>query len=150
MYSKAQASTLRQQFWTKFGQYMKPVPGAGGKPVNWLNYKTGKRYISFHMDAGKEQAFIAIEIKHSSKTEREICYQQFAALKTWMESETGFKWQWEKEKITGSGAPVSSIGQTLAGVNVLNENDWPAIIAFLKPRIMALDNFWALVNEGFE
>lgn len=150
MYSKEQASKLRQQFWTKFGQYMKPVPGAGGEPVNWLNYKTGKRHIAFHMVADQEQAVIAIEIKHSGHTDRETCYQQFAALKTWMESETGFPWVWEKEKIAASGATISSISQTLAGVNVLNENDWPAIIAFLKPRMMALDNFWELVKDGFD
>jgi len=150
MYSKDQASKLRQQFWTRFGQYMKPVPGAGGKPVNWLNYKTGNRYISFHMEADKERAMIAVEIKHPYKTEREHCYQQLLALKKLMEKETGFQWQWQKEITTNHGEVFSTISQTLETVNVLNENDWPLIIAFLKPRMMALDHFWELVKDAVE
>ena len=150
MYSKEQASKLRQQFWTRFGQYMKPVPGAGGEPVNWLNYKTGKRHISFHLDASKEQATIAIEIKHADKTDREIGYQQFLALKKILENVTGFLWHWEQEITAGNGEVFSKISQTLHQVNVLNEQDWPAIIAFLKPRIMALDIFWEQVKDGFD
>ena len=150
MYSKEQSSKLRQQFWTKFGQYMKPVPGAGEEPVNWLNYKTGKRNISFHMNADQQQATIVIEIKHKDNTERETCYNQFFYLKKLMENQTGFAWQWEKDMITESGQLISSIYQILQPVNVMNENDWQAIISFLKPRIIALDSFWQLVKDGFE
>jgi len=150
MYSKEQASKLRQQFWTRFGLYMKPVPGAGGEAVNWLNYKTGKKHLSFRLDATKEQASITIEIKHTVKAEREKYYQQLLALKNVMESETGYLWQWEKEMLTTTGEVISTISQTLPSVNVLNENDWPVIIAFLKPRMMALDAFWDLVKDGFE
>jgi len=28
--------------------------------------------------------------------------------------------------------------------------DWPAMISFLKPRVIALDQFWNLVKEEFE
>jgi hypothetical protein len=146
MYSKE----LRQQFWTKFGQYMKPVPGAGEEPVNWLNYKTGKPYITFRMDADKQRAIIAIEINHKEAAERENCYQHFFFLKRLMENETGFVWQWKKEILAENGEHISSIYQTLQPVNVLNENDWHSIIAFLKPRIIALDSFWEIVKDGFE
>jgi hypothetical protein len=32
----------------------------------------------------------------------------------------------------------------------MEEGDWPAIISFLKPRIIALDEFWENVKPGFE
>ncbi|MCW3116154.1 MAG: hypothetical protein JWM28_236, partial [Chitinophagaceae bacterium] len=64
MYSKQDASAVRKNFWTRFGQYMNPLPGADGQPVNWLNYKTGIKYLYFRMDAGHKQAAIAIEIRH--------------------------------------------------------------------------------------
>jgi len=38
----------------------------------------------------------------------------------------------------------------LPAVNILKENDWPAIISFLKPRIIALDKFWILVKDSFD
>ena len=70
MYSKELSSKLKTQFWTNFGQYMKPVPGASGLPVNWINYKTGIRNIHFKMDAGNTIAFIAIEISHPQGEQR--------------------------------------------------------------------------------
>lgn len=150
MYSKEQSSKIRQQFWTKFGLYMKPVPGAAGTAVNWLNYKTGKRHISFHMDAGKHEAIIAIEIKHPVTAERHSCYQQFLSLKTLLENETGFKWQWEMDARPDDTNTISRVSQILSPINIMNENDWPAIIGFLKPRIIALDHFWELVKDGFD
>lgn len=129
---------------------MKPVPGAGGKAVNWLNYKTGNRHILFRMDADKQHAFIAIEIRHPQNEERINCYNQFLSLKTLLKNETGFEWDWQAGTVDDNGQTISRISQTLEHINVLNEKDWPAIIAFLKPRIMSLDAFWYLVKDGFE
>jgi hypothetical protein len=32
----------------------------------------------------------------------------------------------------------------------MNEEYWPEIISFLKPRIIGLDDFWDRVKPGFE
>ncbi|MBK9484939.1 MAG: DUF4268 domain-containing protein [Chitinophagaceae bacterium] len=149
MYSKELSSKLKTQFWTNFGQYMKPVPGASGLPVNWINYKTGIRNIHFKMDAGNTIAFIAIEISHPQEEQRSHYYDQFLSLKNLLTSTTTFNWQWN-EKIETDHKTISSISLQLNDVNILNQADWPAIISFLKPRIMALDAFWAMVKDGFE
>ncbi|MBK8787728.1 MAG: DUF4268 domain-containing protein [Chitinophagaceae bacterium] len=149
MYSKELSSKLKTQFWTNFGQYMKPVPGASGLPVNWINYKTGIRNIHFKMDAGNTIAFIAIEISHPQEEQRSHYYDQFLSLKNLLTSTTTFNWLWN-EKIETDHKTISSISLQLNDVNILNQADWPAIISFLKPRIMALDAFWAMVKDGFE
>jgi hypothetical protein len=46
MYSKDQASQLKQEFWTAFGQYMGPVLSAEGLRTNWINYKTGVKIFT--------------------------------------------------------------------------------------------------------
>lgn len=69
MYSKQEASKLKQQFWTSFGLYMQPVPSANGEKVNWINYKTGIRHVSFRMNAG-DHADISIELSHPDETSR--------------------------------------------------------------------------------
>ena len=148
MYSPEQISKLKTQFWTNFGQYMKPVPAASGGPVNWINYKTGIRNIHFKMDADITSAVIAIEISHPKPTERLRYYNQFAALKKILETTTTFNWQWN-ETLQTDHKVISSISQQLDGVNILNQSDWPAIISFLKPRIIALDEFWEMVKDGF-
>ena len=150
MYTIKQVSKQRKKFWTIFGQYMKPVPGATGEAVNWLNYKTGVRNIFFRMDADSQNASVGIEIQHLMDTERLHYYNHFVALKKLLEQNTGNEWQWYAAVIDENGQTISSIKQVLNNVSVLNEADWPAIIAFLKPRITALDAFWEKVKDGFE
>jgi Domain of unknown function (DUF4268) len=149
MYSKEQSSKLKTQFWTNFGQYMKPVPGASGLPVNWINYKTGIKHIHFKMDADDKKATIAIEISHPQEEIRLHYYNQFLSLKKLLETTTGFTWQWN-ETLHTEHKTISSISQQLDDTKVLNQANWPAIISFLKPRIMALDTFWDMVKDGFE
>ena len=149
MYSKEQSSKLKTQFWTNFGQYMKPVPGASGLPVNWINYKTGIRNIHFKMDADNTKASIAIEISHPQSAQRFYYYNQFRSLKKLLTTTTTFNWQWN-ETLQTDHKTISSISQQLDGVNILDTSDWPAIISFLKPRIIALDAFWEMVKDGFE
>ena len=54
-------------------------------------------------------------------------------------------WAWKPDGTNEQGRAVSIIQKTLTGVNLLKNEDWPAIISFLKPRIIALDAFWSLV-----
>ncbi len=150
MYNKEQASKIRQKFWTSFGQYMKPVPRENDEAVNWLNYKTGIKDVYFRMDAGKGNAVIAIEITNADNTARTQYYEQFTALKKLLEQYTGEPWQWQPDYDKETGATISRISKTIGNVSVMNETDWPAIIAFLKPRIIALDAFWQAVKDGFE
>lgn len=149
MYSKEQTAKLKTQFWTSFGQYMKPVPGASDLPVNWINYKTGIRHIHFKMDADNTSAFIAIEISHPQAAERLHYYNQLISLKKLLSSTTTFNWQWN-ETLQTNHKTISSISQQLNGVNILNQSDWPSVITFLKNRIIALDAFWEMVKDGFE
>ncbi|MGF2411717.1 MAG: DUF4268 domain-containing protein [Ferruginibacter sp.] len=146
MYSAEQTAKLKTQFWTSFGQYMKPVPATSGLPVNWINYKTGIRHIHFKMDVDTTKAVIAIEISPPTLEERLHYYNQFTALKKILES--SFKWQWHVT-IETNHRIISSISAQLDDVNILNQADWPAIISFLKPRIIALDAFWDMVKDGF-
>jgi hypothetical protein len=150
MYTKQQASLIRKKFWTSFGQYMRPLPGAGGEPVNWLNYKTGIKHLYFRMDADNKQASVFIEVKHPDALLRQQYFHQLLQVKKILQAAAGEQWLWEPQQTDEDGNSISRAGIVLENVNVFNENDWPAIISFLKRRIMALDEFWEQVKEGFE
>lgn len=150
MYSRQETAQLRKKFWTQFGQYMRPLPGADGERVNWLNYKTGIKHVYFRMDADNKQATIAIELTHPDPEMQQYYFEKFIALKKIFEDTIGEKWKWELSTIDEDNKQVSRIGATLNRVNIFNTADWSAIISFLKPRILALDNFWSLVKETFE
>ncbi len=149
MYTRQEASQIRKKFWTSFGQYMRPIACANGDTINWLNYKTGIRHLYFRMDADKEAASIAIELRHSDEDQRNHMFAQLLQLKTILEETIGEQWSWQQEVKDEDGNIISRIYKTLPGVNIFNEADWSAIISFLKPRIIALDNFWEMVKDGF-
>ncbi len=149
MYTKQEASLIKKKFWTSFGRYLQPVPNAEGETINWINYKTGIRDIFFRMDVDTRSAQIAIEIRHTVNSLDNGYYQQFLAMRTMLENTLGETWQWQPEVQDESGAVLSRIYTTQPGVNIFKEPDWPAIITFLKPRIIALDEFWLQVKDVF-
>ncbi len=81
LYSKEQASSIKQSFWKAFGQYMALQPSAEGLKVNWINYKTGIRHLSFKMQAGNQTACIMIELSPPDGGIRELMFDQLLSLK---------------------------------------------------------------------
>lgn len=151
MYSKKEISQTKRDFWTTFGLYMKPVPSAEGVKVNWKNYKTGLKNVFFRMEAGREYASIGIEITHADPLNRLLTFEQFRQHKALLEQELGEKWHWIPEDDGEYGGPfISKILKQRYGVSVMEKKFWPDIISFLKPRIIALDSFWANAKYGFE
>lgn len=149
MYTKEDISKGSTKFWTSFGQYMKPVPNLGENAVSWLNYKTGIRFLFFKMTADLQKASIAIELRHPTRVIRMRHYHKLEAIKNLMEESTGYQWSWQPFAEDNNGQTYSSVSQIFDNVSIMNEADWPAIIGFLKPRIIALDSFWETVKDGF-
>ena len=150
MYSSAEASAIRQQFWTRFGMYMSPVPSATQEKVNWVNYKTGIKGISFKMDVDKQSAFVAIEIFLKETMLQHQYFKIFNSFAMQFESLAGKGWQYKVDDFIGHKGNVSSITVELKNVNVFRQEDWPQIIAFLKLHIIGLDAFWASYKTAFE
>lgn len=149
MYTKQEASLIRKKFWTTLGRYLQPVPNAEGENINWINYKTGVKDIYFRMDVDKDMAQIGIEIKHTANSIDNNFYEQLANMRSMLESSVGETWEWQPEAYDEFGAGLSRIYTEKTGVNIFKESDWPAIISFLKPRIIGLDNFWLQVKDVF-
>lgn len=150
MYSKDEASQIRQAFWTTFGQYIAPQLSADGLKVNWVNYKTGIKYLYFKMDADKRSATIEILIAHPDAGIQELFFEQFMELKTVLNSYINEEWNWALHDKDENGKTISRIYKQLDGVSIYNRNDWPQLISFFKPRIIALDEFWSVGQYSFE
>lgn len=150
MYSKEQASLLRKQFFTALGQYMLPVLSASGWKVNWLNYKTGVKHLYFRIEAPNRGCEVGIVISHPDETDRRNTFGKLLELRTVFEAEAGNDWIWEPNAKDEFGKKLSRIFVRLNHVSVLNQQDWPAIISFLKPRLIALDAFWSMARDQFE
>jgi len=150
MYSKAEATHLRQAFWTALGQYMAPVPSAEGETTNWINYKTGLKHVHFRLQADTRQAAIGIELTHPDAGIRELFFEQFRELQPLLHAALGEKWTWAPAAEDAHGTPLSRIYRELRPANLFDRADWPALISFFKPRLIALDAFWADAQWSFE
>ena len=141
MYSKQEASGIRQAFWTTLGQYLAPMPGTGGNRVNWINYKSGIRDVYIKMDATNMEANIAIVLAHKERNRQSGIYNKLLLMKPDFEETMKEEWIWDEEAYM-DGKKVSRIYKTLPGVNIFKKDDWPRMISFLKDRIIGLDKFW--------
>jgi hypothetical protein len=150
MYKKDEASQLRQAFWTAFGQYISPHPSAEGGKANWVNYKTGIKHVYFRMQADNKKTSIGIEMTHPDVGIQELFYEQFTELKAILHETLGEEWEWELHSTDEHGNTISRIYKEIGPVNVFKQEDWPDIISFLKPRIIALDEFWSSAKYAFD
>ena len=150
MYSKREASEKREAFWTALGQYMRPILSAEGDNISWVNYKTGNPRVRISMEADKTSASIGIRLSHPDEEIRILYYEQLKQLKGVLESSVGEEWLWERERTDRLGRTVSEVSIMLEGVSIYEQTDWSKIISFLKPRLIALDEFWSQAKYTFE
>jgi hypothetical protein len=150
MFTREEASHIREEFWTTFGRYMAPVLSAEGMKINWVNYHTRIKDVYFRMDAGSKSASIFISLEQRDPGIRELYFQQFLELKNMLHDVVGEAWEWQPQATVGEGKVISRIYKELNGASILNKDHWPDLISFLKPRIIALDSFWADARYSFE
>ena len=150
MYTRQQAAAIKRKFWTTLGMYMKPIPSVWHEKVNWLNYKTGIKDVFFRMHADNRKAIIRIELIHSDPLIRKIFNDHFLAMKTMLHEALGEPWDWDENALDEWGRPRAEIRKELTGVSVMEEKYWPDLIAFFKPRLIALDTFWGDVKDSME
>ena len=101
------------------------------------------------MDADNHNASIAIELRHTDPVLRENYFNKFLALKPMITEILGEHWEWQPAVKDEDEKLISRIGIVIKGVNVFDAGDWPTIISFLKPRMLALDQAWSLVKDNF-
>ncbi|WP_421873690.1 DUF4268 domain-containing protein [Marinoscillum sp.] len=150
MFSREEASRIKEEFWTTFGQYMKPVPSADFLSVNWINYNTGLKDVFFRMDTKRKSAVIAITMEHRDPEIQELFFEQFLQLKTLLHAELEEEWAWELNVPDENAKIISQIYKELPGKSVFNRDLWSDLISFFKPRIIALDAFWENAKYAFD
>jgi hypothetical protein len=149
LYSKQEASQLRQEFWKAFGLYMSPILSSDEEKVNWVNYKTGEKFIQIRTRAEGKIAEAAICLTHPDPMIQQIHFEHFQKLQQVFEEMVGEDWHWLLHA-NEEGRIISKIAKRIEGVNIMRKEDWPALISFFKPNMIALDAFWNMVKHTME
>ena len=150
MYSVAKASFIKQKFWTSFGMYMSPVPSATLEKVNWINYKTGIKGISFKLNADKDSVSVVVEIFLKDTMLQHQYFETFNNFASELKKVGVNNWNFQKDYFQENKGSVSLILAGLKNVNIFKEPDWPTMISFLKQYMLGLDKFWASYKPAFE
>lgn len=150
MYSREEVKKLKEEFWTSFGQFMSPVPSADMEKINWVNYKTGVKHLFFRMDATNKSATIMIEITHPDDGIRALMFEQFQELQALLHDALAENWDWSSEYYDDYGKKNARISTSIAQISIFKKEDWPHLISFLKPRLIALDEFWSTAKYAFD
>ena len=150
MFSREEASRIKEEFWTAFGRYMTPVNSAEGLRINWVNYHTRLKDVYFRMEAGKRSAEIYISMEHRDAAIQELYFEQFLELKSMLQASVEEEWNWKLHTTDEHGKVISKISKEITGVSIFNKDQWPDLISFFKPRIIALDNFWEDARYAFD
>ena len=103
------------------------------------------------MQADNKSAAIYIEIAHPDAGIRELIYAQFLEYKKILEDSLGEAWEWDAVYYDEYGKQTARIGINLPQkVSIFKQEDWPTLIQFFKPRILALDSFWTDAKYAFD
>ena len=71
-------------------------------------------------------------------------------MKDMLHATLGEEWVWQLHVPVDDGKVISRIYKEITDVSVFSKDDWPDLISFFKPRIIALDGFWENAKYGFE
>jgi hypothetical protein len=102
------------------------------------------------MHADNKKANIGMELTHKDKEIQQLYFEQFLQLKNFFDDAVNEQWNWQLHNYDEQGKLVSKIYKEKAEVNIFRKEDWPELISFFKPRIIALDEFWSQVKYSFQ
>jgi hypothetical protein len=102
------------------------------------------------MQADNKVAGISIEITHPDKELQQLFFEQFATYKNILHSTLNEDWEWQLHTTDEYGKTISRIYKEMGSVSIYQKEDWPKLISFFKPRIIALDEFWGDARYAFE
>ncbi len=102
------------------------------------------------MHAEAKEAFIAISITDPDAGIQELIFEQFLSFKNILHSSLNEEWEWQLHTRDENYKTVSRIVKFLPGASIYRQEDWPALISFFKPRIIALDEFWSDAQYSFD
>ena len=149
MYGKEESKILKKQFWTAFGTIMKPNFSAEGLKINWVNYKTGVKNIQFKTQATRINVSISINLLHKDAGIRDLYWEQFIEFKSLFHATMEEEWIWHNKIYDDYGKEYSAIQLSTEG-NIFDQDQWQNMFAFLKPRLLKLDEFWTDAKEIFK
>lgn len=134
MFSKEEASKLRQEFWISFGKSF---------PRKWLLYNTKIKGFSFKFVADRKNALVCLDIEHTDEIANELLYDQLLSLKSILENEYLPEVIFEENHELESGKIIRRISVSLDDkFSIYNKNTWQNTFTFFVDKMDKFELFF--------
>ncbi len=148
MYNREESNKLKKEFWTAFGVYMKKYITVYGEKIHWMNFNTNCKPVYFQLDADNKTAKFCIDIRHKNADVRELFYLQILDYQNILNENLG-DLIWLKEYLNPTGIVHPRIFIEMHGKSIFNKNDWKDLFIFFEEKIVAIKEFWDMVEDIF-
>lgn len=102
------------------------------------------------MEADTNKASIGIQLSHPDPEIQQLFFEKFEQNREYLTGILEEEWEWLLHTTDEHNKIISRIRKDISPVNLYNRDDWPTLISFFKPRIIALDEFWTDAKYSFE
>lgn len=147
MFSKEEAKEMRHAFWTKLDNKSGKMPGRNGKPIRWIGDKTGIKGLELKFDVDREQAVVAMEIRHTAIDNFEGLWSKMENCKPMFSKIFGGdKLIWQKEYQKEAGDMVGRIYVSTPG-DLFDKEKWSDMTRFMIDNMIQLETAFKEVQD---
>jgi len=133
MYSKAEMSKLKREFWIAFAEKY---------PRKWLLYDTKIKDFSFKFFVDNKKASVMIDIEPKDSEKRIELFEKLEGLRAILEADYIQDLIFEKNLTLETGKVISRVWIDKSGVSVSNPASWPQIFDFFNQKMDAMERFF--------
>jgi hypothetical protein len=138
VYSKAEAKTLRQEFWISFGKSF---------PRKWTLYDTKIKDFSFKFFFDRKCAMVLIAIEPTDPERREELWNRMLAVGARLTEDYLPEAVFEERHFTETGKEIARVYVKREGVNIHNKETWREAMVFLNEAMGKMEVFWEDFKE---
>jgi hypothetical protein len=142
MLTKEEKKERNIKFWEDFRKAIKDQRSTNGRQMNWINYPTDVKDIYVRMEADGDGARLCFDIQPKEDGIRSILWEQMTELKAVMDSTMGTEAIWVESSHYWNGRLISRIKWENPALNFNKIENHPAIIEFLKDKLIRFDKFY--------
>lgn len=139
MFSREEATKMRQEFWTTFGKSF---------PRKWILYQTKIKGVGFKFHFDTKKAMVLMEIEGS--LEHRIKYfEKMQSLQSILEDEYLPEIIFAESYELENGKDISCVFVEKQGVCIHNKNTWQETMEFLNENMQKMEEFWWEYEDFF-
>ena len=150
MFSKEEAKSLREAFWSQFKILSAKRRLKKKLPASWILNHTGIKALNLRFHVDRHVAQVGIDLETRNMEKRLELFEKLESVKKDPRESHAEPMIWEIEYMRENGKSVSRIYQQIEGVDIYNPDTWSTAHEFMYDKMMKLENFYREYRDFFK